>query len=94
MACLAAIFSGLNVLDGLLTKVALVNGYEANPIMRLLLSYPDWAFWTFKVVAGIAVVLILWKLRFKYPTSTRRMLTMLTVAMAIVCLWNVVGLAC
>ena len=92
MAYLSICFVSLNVLDGVLTKLGLAGGYEANPILRMLLSYPEWVFWTFKIVAGIAVVLILWKLRNKYPKPTERILTILTVAMVVVCVWNFVGL--
>jgi hypothetical protein len=86
-----AIWIGFNALDCALTLLALNQGhYEANGVMRLLLSHGVLPFVLFKIgFAGLVAGAII-RLSRRYPGQTYRISRILGVAMVAICLWNLI----
>ena len=85
---LAALFVGLNVLDGILTQELVARGhYELNPIISGIIG-SSWAFWVFKIGLAAALVFVFFAFRSKFPVQSHRIMSILVIAMAVVCTWN------
>jgi len=90
---LAAIFVGLNMVDAILTNIALnAGGIELNPIMRYLWEQPNWIPWTFEIGSTIFAAFGLLILATYMPRLIKVVLIVAIIYMAAVCLYNVVGL--
>lgn len=87
---LAACFIGLNILDALLTKIAIGSGQgaELNPIMKLLLERPAYEFMIIKIGLAMVFAAAIVIAAQKFPGQTRRILTALVACMTGICLFN------
>lgn len=89
---MATAFVLLNVVDAALTLLAVGNGAtELNPIMRALLAQPSWVFWSLKISWTLTFTLALILAARKWAQSVNRILTVLVVATACICLLNLMG---
>ena len=88
----ALAFFLLNIADAAITVQAVSNGFEMNPIMRLLLGQPIWIFWLTKIALGGGISFLLLNFTDKHPAPVRRILQGLVIAMAGICLWNLLSL--
>ena len=90
---LAGIFIGLNALDTAITIAAMSKGgvAELNPIMRIVLSQPAWIFWYFKISLALLFTLILLIFANKFLRQISRIFIGLVIAMAGICLFNLIG---
>lgn len=92
LIALSAAFVLLNILDAFLTLMALENGaVELNPIMKVLLSQPDWVFWSSKISWALVFTLALVVASRRWPRPVNRILTALVCATAVICLLNLMG---
>jgi len=91
---LAVIFVGLNIIDAALTVAGMNRGRvcELNPIMSHLLEQPEWVFWTTKMSLTLIFALALLAFSNKYPRQIGRIFIALVIAMAGICIFNLVGL--
>jgi len=89
---LAVAFVLLNALDAYLTLLAIDNGAtELNPIMRALLAQPEWVFWSSKISWTLVFTLALIIAARKWLTPVKRILTLLVIITAGICLFNLMG---
>ena len=89
---LAIAFVLLNIVDAALTLLAVDNGAtELNPIMRTLLEQPSWVFWSSKISWTLVFTLALIIAARKWPNPVKRILTVLVIITAVVCLLNLTG---
>jgi len=91
---LAAIFVGLNIMDGLFTWIlAGQGGYELNPITRIVLAQNlAWAYWTFKIGRTLVCTALLLFLANIFPRQTGKVFIIVIIVTSGVCLFNLMGL--
>ena len=91
---LAAIFVGLNIVDGLLTGIlAGQGGYELNPITRIVLAQNlAWAYWAFKIGRTLICTAALLFLASVYPRQMGKVFIIVIIVTSGVCLFNLMGL--
>ncbi len=92
LIALSVAFVLLNVLDAFLTLLAIDNGAtELNPIMRALLAQPEWVFWSSKISWTLVFTLALIIAAGKWLNPVKRILTVLVIITAGICLLNLMG---
>jgi len=91
---LAAIFIGVNIVDGILTWIlAGQGGYELNPITRIVLGQQSaLAYWGFKVGRTLLCTMALLFLANIYPRQMGKVFIGVIVVVSGVCIFNLVGL--
>lgn len=91
---LAAIFAGLNIIDGILTWVlAGEGGYELNPLTRIVLRQQSaLAYWGFKLGRILILIAALLFLASIYPRQMGKVFIVLIIVALGVCLFNLAGL--
>ena len=86
---LVIVFVALNMLDAILTNIALnIGAVEVNPITRYLFEQARGIFWTFEIGSTALVVFIFWILGMFSPRMMKIVLIVSIIYMTVVCLWN------
>jgi len=90
---LAIIFVALNVFDAILTNIILKGGgRELNPLMTHLFEQPKWVSWAFEIGGTMVITFGLLLLAVFSPRLIKGVFIALIVIMALVCLYNGIGL--
>ena len=86
---LLIVFVVLNMLDAILTNIALNFGaVEVNPVTRYLFEQARGIFWTFEIGTTIFVVFAFLLLANYSPRVMKIVLIVSVIYMTAVCLWN------
>jgi hypothetical protein len=86
---LVIVFVALNILDAILTDIALnAGGIEFNPIMRPLWEQARWIAWSVEIGSTLVVALAFILLAIYAPRLTKVFLIVSIVYMAAVCIYN------
>jgi hypothetical protein len=90
---LAGVLVGLNILDAILTQMAINNGMgETNLIMRYLLEQFGMGAWVIKITWAIGLVAIALWAGSNHPRALKIALIIFIVVFSVVCLRNGIGL--
>jgi len=86
---LAIVFVALNVLDAVLTDIALNAGKtEFNPIMRPLWEQARWIAWSVEIGSTVVIAFAFLVLATYSPRFIKVVLIVWTIYMAAVCIYN------
>ena len=86
---LVIVFFTLNMLDAILTDIAInAGGTEFNPIMRPLWEQARWIAWSVEIGSSTVVSFAFLLLAIYVPRLTKVFLIVSIIYMATVCLWN------